>query len=81
MDTWLRRFHVTMIPVWMLLAIPTIMWWKESILWVATMSLYANWVGHFGAYDAARAESELRAEIEKLRAEVRALTREVKKAA
>jgi hypothetical protein len=53
--TW-ARFHVVMTFVWMLLAYPTLVWWHSSILWVASMSLYANAVGHFSAYQAARAE-------------------------
>ncbi len=52
------RFHLTMMFVWALLLIPTVLWWKESILWVATMSLYANFVGHFSAWDAVRAEKK-----------------------
>jgi hypothetical protein len=44
--------------VWALLAIPTLLIWKDSILWVATMSLYANFVGHWSAYQAARSEKE-----------------------
>jgi len=50
------RFHATMMAVWALLLVPTLVWWKESILWVAAMSLYANFAAHFAAYDAARAE-------------------------
>lgn len=50
------RFHLFAMGVWALLAIPTVLFWKESILWVAFMSLYANFVGHFGAYEAAKAE-------------------------
>lgn len=52
----LIKFHFTMMGVWAALALPTILFWKESILWVAFMSLYANFVGHFGAWDAAKAE-------------------------
>jgi hypothetical protein len=52
----LARFHFIMMIVWALLAIPTVMIWKQSILWVAFMSLYANFVGHFSGWDAARAE-------------------------
>ena len=52
----LVRFHFAMMNVWALLVIPTVIWWKESILWVAFMSLYANFVGHFSGWDAARAE-------------------------
>jgi hypothetical protein len=46
-----------MMVVWGLLLAPTLLFWKESILWVASMSLYANFVGHFASWDAARAES------------------------
>jgi hypothetical protein len=52
----LIRFHFVMMIVWAALLPPTIIWWKESILWVAGMSLYANFVGHFSGWDAARAE-------------------------
>lgn len=51
-----RIFHLVMMGVWALLLIPTLIWWKDSILWVAGMSLYANFVGHFSAYQAVRAE-------------------------
>lgn len=52
----LVRFHFCMMGVWAALAIPTVIVWRESILWVAFMSLYANFVGHFSGWDAARAE-------------------------
>jgi hypothetical protein len=41
---------------WACLAIPTLLWWRESILWVAFMSLYANFVGHASAAEAAEAK-------------------------
>lgn len=46
--------------VWALLLIPTLLWWKESILWVAGMSLYANFIGHWSAMQASRAEKNSR---------------------
>lgn len=52
----LARFHLLMMVRWALLGIPTVLLWKQSILWVAFMSLYANFVGHFSGWDAARAE-------------------------
>lgn len=52
----LRHFHLGMMVVWALLAIPTILLWPSSILWVAFMSLYANFVGHFSAWQGSRAE-------------------------
>lgn len=54
----LVAFHLLAMVVWALLAVPTVLFWKQSILWVAFMSLYANFVGHFSAMDAARAAVE-----------------------
>lgn len=50
------RLHYGLSAVWALLLVPTLIWWKESILWVASMSLYANFVGHWSAAQAARAD-------------------------
>lgn len=55
---WLRRFHLAMMVVWALLAIPGLIWWRESILFVMILSLYANFASEFGAYQAARAEEK-----------------------
>lgn len=68
----LIRFHFFMMVVWLGMIYPTLAFWKESILWVAFMSLYANFVGHFSGWDAARAE-----ENKELLDEVRALREEV----
>ena len=54
----LRKFNLIATFVWVLLILPTLLWWKESILWVGLMSIWANVVGHFGAYISARAEEE-----------------------
>lgn len=53
------RFHLIMVFVWAALAIPTVLWWKDSVFWVALMSLYANLVGHWSSYQAAHAESKV----------------------
>lgn len=50
--------HYALAGVWALLLIPTLMFWKNSVLWVAAMSLYANFVGHLSAAKASRAEQE-----------------------
>lgn len=34
--------HDVLLVFWLLMIIPTLVWWKDSILWVAIMSLYAN---------------------------------------
>lgn len=58
MQTALRRFHLTMVFVWLLLSVPGIIYWKESILFVIILSLYANMEGSFAAYMAARSEKK-----------------------
>lgn len=40
---------------WILAAIPTLIWWKDSVLWVALMSLYANSATAFAGDEARRA--------------------------
>jgi hypothetical protein len=50
--------HYCLAGVWALLVIPTLLFWKNSVLWVAAMSLYANFVGHLSAAKASRAEQE-----------------------
>lgn len=54
----LAVFHLVMMFVWAVLVVPTLLLWRESILWVAFMSLYANFVGHWSAWDGARAEDK-----------------------
>lgn len=56
---WLvRNNHRIQGYLWIGLGIPTLLWWKDSILWVALMSLYANAETSFGAHDAQRAKEE-----------------------
>lgn len=48
-----KLLHRALAATWLLLAIPTLVWWSESILWVAFMSLYANVASHWAAAEAA----------------------------
>lgn len=52
----LAKFHLVLALVWAMLTIPTLLWWKNSILWVSLMSIYAIVVSHLAAYSAAHAE-------------------------
>lgn len=54
----LRHFHAAMTILWALLSIPTVLWWRDSVMWVALMLLWANTVGHWSAWQATRAEEE-----------------------
>lgn len=58
MATWLKRFHLLMMIVWLCLAVPGILVWRESIVFVIILSLYANFAGEFAAYQGARAEEK-----------------------
>lgn len=44
--------HLLMAGMWVLLAIPTVLWWKDAIVWVALMSIYANVEASISAYHA-----------------------------
>lgn len=54
--TILRRFHLAMTGVWAVLVIPTVVLWPNSVLWVALMSVWANFASHFSAWQASRTE-------------------------
>ena len=51
-----RKIHAVLTIVWALLAIPTMLWWQESVAWVVWMSLWANVSGHWACSQASRAE-------------------------
>lgn len=52
----LRRFHALATIAWAVLLLPSLLWWKDSLLWIVLMSVWANLAGHFAAWQAARAE-------------------------
>ena len=43
---------------WIALILPTFIWWRDSIMLVLAMSLYANIEASFGAHHAKKAERE-----------------------
>lgn len=52
----IKRCHLFAAVVWCGLAIPSVLWWKNSVLWVILISIYANIVGHLSGYTAERAD-------------------------
>lgn len=38
--------------LWIALAVPSVLWWKDSVLWVILLSLYVNAESSFGAHHA-----------------------------
>lgn len=53
---FMARVHLFLALIWVVLTIPTLLWWKNSILWVSLMSIYAIVISHLAAYSAAHAE-------------------------
>ncbi|HHE0232727.1 TPA: hypothetical protein ACOZ2Y_000941 [Klebsiella pneumoniae] len=53
---FIKRCHLVAAVMWVGLAIPSLIWWKDSVLWVIFISIYANIVGHLSGYSAARAD-------------------------
>jgi predicted ferric reductase len=51
-----RHVHATLTVVWFLAVVPTMLWLKESVLWVALMSCWANAAAHFSAWQGSRSE-------------------------
>ena len=55
--TVLQIFHGIMTLLWFcLIPITVFTNLKTSLLWIALMSVYANFIGHFSSWQAARAE-------------------------
>ncbi|HID1110729.1 TPA: hypothetical protein ACXDF5_002322 [Klebsiella pneumoniae] len=53
---FIKRCYLVAAVMWVGLAIPSLIWWKDSVLWVILISIYANIVGHLSGYSAARAD-------------------------
>lgn len=52
------RFHACATFAWLVLVVPTLLLWRDSVLWVALMSVWANVAGHWSAWQATRAERD-----------------------
>lgn len=53
----LRAFHGWATLAWVVVGVPLTLLFPASILWVALMSVWANVVGHWGAWQASRVEA------------------------
>jgi hypothetical protein len=54
-----RKVHGFLSIAWFLLAIPAVVWWKNSVPFLVYVSVYANFVGHWSSYQAAKAEESI----------------------
>ena len=75
----LVRVHGALCIMWALLMVPSVLWWKESLIWVIIMSCYANFAGSMASLQAARADrdSPTREGLQRLDARVVELLRRV----
>lgn len=46
--------------IWVVLLIPTLLWWKDSLIWVVIMSWWANVAASASAYLTIKSELEQR---------------------
>ena len=54
-EQWNANHHLWEALFWAALVIPTLVWFKDSVLWVALMSLYANYKTAIGAHEGRQA--------------------------
>lgn len=52
----LRRIHATATLSWLALAVPSMIWWRNSIPYLIFLSVYAIVAAHWSAWQASRAE-------------------------
>ncbi len=52
----LRRFHAVATAVWLVLTVPSMVWWRHSIAYLVFLSVYAIVASHWACWQAARAE-------------------------
>lgn len=52
------HIHGAIAVLWGILLVPTMLLWRDSLVWVVFMSWYANFVGEITAYQAAHAERD-----------------------
>ena len=59
-----HKVHAVLAAAWLLLAVPAVLWWRNSVSFVVFASVYANVAGHWGAYQAAKGERDLKEKVD-----------------
>lgn len=54
-----RKIHGWATVIWVLLIIPSVLWWRTSVTWLVIMSAWANVAGHYASWQSAKAEDRL----------------------
>lgn len=55
----LRQIHAALTIIWLVLAVPAVVSWRDSVPFLVFVSVYANFVGHWSSWQAARAEDAI----------------------
>lgn len=59
MKDWLKNnYHFVLACIWLVLLIPSLIWWKDSVMWVIVLSIYANWEASMSAWNAKKAQKD-----------------------
>lgn len=53
---FLRQFHGYTTLLWIVLMLPALLWWSESVPFLVIISVWANIAGHWAAWQASRVE-------------------------
>lgn len=61
---FLRRFHGVATLVWLVLSVPSMLWWRNSLSYLVGLSVYAVVTGHWSSWQAARVEVRQEEQIE-----------------
>lgn len=53
--TW-AHIHSTLAGIWLLMTIPAVLWWRDSVPFLVAVSIYANFAGSVAGWQSARAD-------------------------
>lgn len=57
------RLHKALTLLWVVLVVPTLLFWRESIPWLSFMSIYAIIASHWACWEASTAKEAVDAEV------------------
>lgn len=54
------RFHAVATVVWVVLLVPALLWWKDSVPFLVLISVWANIASHWASFQAAKADERIK---------------------
>lgn len=76
--TW-TKVHAALCVVWVLMTVPAVLFWKDSVPFLVFLSVYANFAGSVASWTAAKADrnSPTREDLERIENKLSVLLRHV----